>query len=117
MGYTLNWLEEVFVIKKIKSRVLWTYVVSDLNDEIIVGKSSEKEVQKISQTEFKVEKIIKRKGDRLFIKLKVYDNSFSSFYEKDSIRMGQYFSESNECSGGNVKVVLDPSNYAMKANF
>ena len=30
-GYTPNWSEEVFVIKKIKHTVPWTYIISDLN--------------------------------------------------------------------------------------
>ena len=35
-GYTPNWFEKVFVIKRIKNSVPWTYVVNDLNsDEII----------------------------------------------------------------------------------
>ena len=62
--YAQNWLEEVFVIKEIKNSVLWTYVISDLNGEIIVEKSYEKERKKTSQTELKVEKLIKIKGDR-----------------------------------------------------
>ena len=36
-GYVANWSEEVFVIKKVKNTVLWTYVNSDLNGEEIVG--------------------------------------------------------------------------------
>ena len=32
-GYTPNWSEEVFVIKKVKNTVLWTYVINDLNGE------------------------------------------------------------------------------------
>ena len=32
-GYTTNWSEEIFIIKKIKNTVPWTYVISDLNDE------------------------------------------------------------------------------------
>ena len=34
-GYAPNWLEEVFVISKIKNIVPWTYAVSDLNGEEI----------------------------------------------------------------------------------
>ena len=30
-GYTPNWSEEVFVIKKVKNTVPWTYVINDLN--------------------------------------------------------------------------------------
>ena len=41
-GYTPNWLEEVFVISKIKNTVPWTYVISDLNGENIVGTFYEK---------------------------------------------------------------------------
>ena len=40
--YTPNWLEEVFVISKIKNTVPWTYVISDLNGENIVGTFYEK---------------------------------------------------------------------------
>ena len=32
-GYTPNWSEEIFVIKKIKNTVPWTYVINDLNGE------------------------------------------------------------------------------------
>ena len=32
-GYTPNWTEEIFVIKKIKNTVPWTYVINDLNGE------------------------------------------------------------------------------------
>ena len=46
-GYTPNWSEEVFVIKKIKNTVSWTYVIDDLNGEEITGTFYEKELQKI----------------------------------------------------------------------
>ena len=36
-GYFPNWSEEVFVIKKVKNTVPWTYVLKDLNAEEIVG--------------------------------------------------------------------------------
>ena len=32
-GYTPKWSEEVFVIKRIKNTVPWTYVINDLNGE------------------------------------------------------------------------------------
>ena len=36
-GYTPNWSEEVFVIKKVKNIVPWIYVINDLHGEEIVG--------------------------------------------------------------------------------
>ena len=52
------------MIKKLKNTVPWTYVISDLNGEEILGKFYEKELQKTNQKEFRVEKVIKRKGDK-----------------------------------------------------
>ena len=74
-GYTQNWSEEIFIIIKIKNTVPWTYVISDLNGERIDGIFYEKELQKTNQQEFIIEKILKRKGDKLYVKWKGYDNS------------------------------------------
>ena len=67
-GYTPNWSEEVFVIKKVKNTVPWTYVINDLNGEEIIGTFYEKELQKTNQQEFRIENVIKRKGDKLYVK-------------------------------------------------
>ena len=73
-GYTQNWSEEVFVVSKIKNTVPWTYVVSDLNGEEITGSFYEKELQKTSQEKFRIEKVLKRKGDKLHVKWNGYNN-------------------------------------------
>ena len=84
-GYTPNWSEEVFVIKKIKNAVPWTCVIDDLNGEEITGTFYEKELQKIDQQEFRIEKIIKKKGDKLYVKWKGSDNSFNSWIDKKDL--------------------------------
>ena len=53
---------------------MWTYVIGDLNGEPITGSFYEKELQKASQEKFRTEAVIKRKGDRLYVKWKGYDN-------------------------------------------
>ena len=68
--YTPNWSEEVFVIKKVKNTVPWTYVIKDLNGEEIIGTFYEKELQKTNQEEFRIEKVLKRKGDKIYFKWK-----------------------------------------------
>ena len=45
-GYVPNWSEEVFVIKKVKNTVPWTYLIEDLNREKIIGTLYQKELQK-----------------------------------------------------------------------
>ena len=63
-GCTPNWSEEVFVIKKVKNIVPWTYVINDINGDEIIGTFYEKELQKTNQQEFRIEKVIKKKGDK-----------------------------------------------------
>ena len=71
-GYTPNWSEKVFVI-------------SDLNGEEITGRFYEKELQKTSQKEFRIEKVLKRKGDKLYVKWKGYHNRFNSWINKKDL--------------------------------
>ena len=59
--YTPNWSEEIFTINKIKNTVPWTYAISDLNGEEVTGSLYEKESQKTSQKEFRIEKVLKKK--------------------------------------------------------
>ena len=70
-GYTPNWSEEIFVIKKVKNTVPWTYVIHDLNGDEIIEIFYEKELQKTNQNGCRIEKIIKRKGDNLYVKWKI----------------------------------------------
>ena len=80
-----NWSEEIFIIEKIKNTVPWTYVLNDLNGEEIIGTFYENELQKTKQNEFRIQKVIKRKGDELYVKWKDYDNSFNSWIDKKDI--------------------------------
>ena len=84
-GYMPNWSEEVFVIKKVKNAVPWTYVINDLNCEEIIGTCYEKELQKTNKKEFRIEKVIRRKGDKVYVKWKGYDNSFNSWIDKRNL--------------------------------
>ena len=84
-GCTSNWSEEAFVIKEIKGTVPWTYVINDLNGEEIIGTFYEKELQKIDQQEFRIEKVIKKKGNKLYVKWKGYHNSFNSWIDKKDL--------------------------------
>ena len=67
-GYTPNCSEEVFVIKEVKNTVPWTYVIKDLNGEEINRTFYEKELQKTNEQEFRIEKVIKKKCDKLYVK-------------------------------------------------
>ena len=76
--------EEIFVINKLKTK-FQGHIINDLNGEEIMGTFYEKELQKTNQKEFRIEKVIKRKGDKLYVKWKGYDNSFNSWIDKKDI--------------------------------
>ena len=59
-GYTTKW-SQVFVIKKVKNTIPWTYVIRNFNGEKIVEMFYEKELQKTNQKEFRLKKVIKKK--------------------------------------------------------
>ena len=65
--------------------MLWTYVISDLNGEEIVGTFYEKELQKTNEEEFRIDKVIKRKGDKLYGKWQRYNSSFNNWIDEKDI--------------------------------
>ena len=68
-GYVRNGSEEVFMIKKVKNTVTWTYVIEDPNVEEIIGTLYERELQKKkNQENFRVEKIIEKNSCNLCVK-------------------------------------------------
>ena len=75
--------QKFFLLQKLKNTVPWTYVISDLKGEEVVGAFYKKELQKTTQKDFRVEKVIKREGDKLY--LKGYNNFFDSWIDKKDI--------------------------------
>ena len=75
----------MFVISKVKNTVPWTYVINDLSGEEITGNFYENEWQKTNKNEFRVEKVIRRKSDKSYVKWKGYDNRFNSWIDKKDL--------------------------------
>ena len=72
-------------LKKVKNRVPRTYVISDLNSEETIGTVYEKELQKTNQQTFRIEKVIRRKENKLHVNWKGCDNSFNSCIDKKDV--------------------------------
>ena len=56
-----------------------------MNGELVIGSFYEKELQKINQEKFRIEKVLKRKGDKFYVKWKVYDSRFNSWIDKKDL--------------------------------
>ena len=119
-GYIPNW-SEVFVIKKVKNSVPWTYIISDLNQEKLLKRfmktNCKKQIKKsLEMKKQKREKVINWKVE-WNVKWKGYKNPFNIWiHTKDIVQMSEYFSEPKSL-GGKVKVEFDLSNYATKVDF
>ena len=61
------------------------HVINDLNGEENIGTFSKKELQNTNQKEFRIEKMIKRKDDKLYVIWKGYDDSFNSWIDKKDL--------------------------------
>ena len=75
---------QVFVINKIINIVPWTYAINDLNGEKLLEVFTKKSC-KTNQKEFRIERVLKRKGDKLYVKWKGYNNRFNSWGNKKYI--------------------------------
>ena len=75
----------MLVITKVKNAVPWTYFISHLKSEEIVGTFYKTELKKPNQKEFRIEKVIKTKRDKLYARSRGYDNSFNSWINKKYI--------------------------------
>ena len=51
----------------------------------MIGTLYEKELEKINQQEFKIEKVFKKKGNKLYVKWKGYDSPFNSWIDKKNL--------------------------------
>ena len=65
--------------------LLFFHAIHDLNGEEITGSFHEKEFQKTNQKEFRIETVLKRKDDKLYVKWKGYNNSFNSWINKKDL--------------------------------
>ena len=73
------------MLVKLKKTVPWTYVISYFNGEEINGSVHEIELQRINREKFLIEKVLKRKGDKLYVKWKRYDGRFNSWINKKDL--------------------------------
>ena len=83
--YTQNWLEGFYFVSKIRDNVPWIYVISDLYGEPITGSFYEKELQKTNQKEVRIEKVLKRNIDKLYVEWKGYDDLLNSWIDKKDL--------------------------------
>ena len=84
-GYTPRWTEEIFTVSSIQYTDPITYKITDMNGEEIQGTFYEPELQKTAQETFRIEKIIRRKGNKVLVKWFGYPDSFNSWVNNENL--------------------------------
>ena len=60
-------------------------MINDVNGEEIIGTFYENELQNKNQQKFRIQKVIKRKANKLYVKRESYDSSFNSWIDKNDV--------------------------------
>ena len=87
-GYTPRWVEEVFTITQVQHTDPPTYKIADWNQQEIQGSMYESELQKTKQEIFRIEKVIRKKGNKALVKWYGYSDDYNSWIPtKDLINL------------------------------
>ena len=85
-GYTPNWTTEIFTISRVKPTIPTTYLLKDYQDQPIAGGFYEQELQKTKYPDiFLVEKVLKKRGNQVFVKWLGFDNTHNSWIDKNML--------------------------------
>ena len=91
-GYLPGWIEEVFVVARVIRGVVPTYKINKWDGTPLRGTFYAQDLQKVTVMDddlSRVEKIIKRKGDKVLVKWKGWPDKYNSWVEKrDLLRKG-----------------------------
>lgn len=85
-GYTPNWSTEVFKIKKVRLTNPTTYILEDIKGEEIQGGFYTEELQKVKHPDvYLVEKVLRKKDNKLYVKWLGFDSSHNSWINKQDL--------------------------------
>lgn len=85
-GYTPNWTTELFTIHKVQPTNPVTYLLNDYQQQPVAGAFYTEELQKTKHPNiYLVERILRRKGNKVFVKWLGYDNSHNAWIHKSNV--------------------------------
>ena len=88
-SYLPGWTEELFVLRKVVPGMTTTYKVQELDDIPLQGTFYAWDLQKVHIDEssyFRVENILKRQKDKLYVKWKGYTSKYNSWIHKKDLK-------------------------------
>ena len=86
-GFTPNWTEEVFTISSVKATKPPTYTIKDTLGEPVQGTLYDQELQLSLQEIFRIERVIRKKKNQVFVKWKGYSDALNSWVPLTDLEM------------------------------
>ncbi|KAK9752023.1 Integrase core domain [Popillia japonica] len=84
--YTPNWSNEIFTVSKIQNTYPRTYAIQDAQGKTILGGFYELELKKVRYPDvYLVEKVLRRRKDKVLVKWLGMDTSHNSWISKDNV--------------------------------
>ncbi|KYN28550.1 hypothetical protein ALC57_02029 [Trachymyrmex cornetzi] len=84
--YTPNWITEVFTIIKVQRTNPVTYLLEDYCGKSVAGAFYEHELHRATHPDvYLVEKVLRRKGDKVYVKWLGFDGSHNSWIHKNNV--------------------------------
>jgi len=87
-GYLPGWTEEVFVVRGVRSGKVPTYKVEEWDGTAVEGTFYAQDLQKVTVEDddlFRIDKIVKRKGDKVLVRWKGWPVKYDSWLEKKDV--------------------------------
>ena len=88
-GYLPGWTEEVFVVRKVLPVMTTTNKMEEFDDTALQGTFYAWDLQKLQLDEssyFRVEKVLKRQKDKLYVKWNGYPAKYNSWIHKKDLK-------------------------------
>lgn len=85
-GYQPNWSTEIFTIRKIQYTNPTTYLLKDENNKDILGGFYKEQLEKVKYSDvYLVEKVLKKRGDNVYVKWLGFDNKHNSWINNKDV--------------------------------
>jgi hypothetical protein len=89
-GYLPNWSEELYTVHEVKRTDPITYILKDMNGDIVTGGFYTEELQKSKQEVFRIEKVLRKKKingiEHGLVKWLGYDKKFNEWKPMSEIK-------------------------------
>ena len=88
-GYLPGWTEEVFIVSRVVPGSVVTYKIKEIDDTPLEGTFYSQDLQKVTVSDddlYRVEKVLKRKGNKLLVRWKGWPDKYDSWIDKKDVR-------------------------------